>query len=131
MLELWGLGDLALAMPFLRAASIRYSVTLVAKPHATALLARFAPTVELIPLAAPWTSFRGKYRLLRWPWGELARLVRTLRGRHFDYAVSARRDPRDHFLLWLSGSRRRCGCEGAAPARWPGAAARRPPGGPP
>src|SRR5688572_5680786 len=68
VLELWGLGDLALAMPFLRAASSRARVSLLAKPHAAPLLARFAPAVELIPFVAPWTAFTGKYRLHRWPW---------------------------------------------------------------
>ncbi len=108
-IELWGLGDLALAVPFLRAASASGKVTLIAKPHAAPILARFVPAAELIPLAAPWTAFRGKYRLHRWPWGSLARTVRTLRGRGFEAGVSARPDPRDHALLWLSGARRTYG----------------------
>jgi ADP-heptose:LPS heptosyltransferase len=107
--ELWGLGDLALAIPFLRAASLSQRVTLVAKPHAAPLLSRFAPGVELAPFVAPWTAFRGKYRLLQWPWGALRRLVRELRGRRFDTGVSARPDPRDHALLAASGARRRLG----------------------
>jgi heptosyltransferase-2 len=107
--ELWGIGDLALAIPFLRAASGKSRVTLVAKPHAAPLLARFAPKVELAPLVAPWTAFRGKYRLLGWPWGDLGHLVRGLRSRHFDAGASARPDPRDHALLALSGAARRHG----------------------
>jgi ADP-heptose:LPS heptosyltransferase len=107
--ELWGVGDVALAIPFLRAASGKSRVTLVAKPHAAPLLARFAPQVELVPAVAPWTAFRGKYRLQDWPWGSLGRLVRSLRGRHFDSGASARPDPRDHLLLAFSGARRRHG----------------------
>jgi hypothetical protein len=62
--ELWGLGDVSLAIPFLRAASTAMGVVLVAKPHAVPLVARFAPKVEVVPFVAPWTAFRGKYRLL-------------------------------------------------------------------
>ncbi len=109
MTELWGLGDLALALPFLQAATQHATVTLLAKPHAAPLLARFAPAVELVPLTAPWTVFSGKYRLHRWPWRELARVRRDLRARHFDLGVSARPDPRDHALLALAGARRRLG----------------------
>ncbi len=107
--ELWGLGDLALALPFLRSAATHARVTLLAKPHAAPLLARFAPEIELVPFTAPWTAFRGKYRLHRWPWRELLRVQRALRARHFDLGVSARPDPRDHALLAWAGARRRLG----------------------
>lgn len=109
MVELWGLGDLALALPFLRTAARHGPVTLLAKPQAAPLLRRFAPEVELVPLTAPWTAFSGKYRLHRWPWRELRRTVSDLRRRHFDLGLSARRDPRDHALLALAGTRRRIG----------------------
>ncbi len=107
--ELWGLGDLALAVPFLRAAAAKTRVTLLAKPHAAPILTRFAPGVDLVPLVAPWTAFRGKYRLHRWPWDVLGETVRLLRTRRFDIGVSARPDPRDHALLAASGARERIG----------------------
>jgi len=116
-LELWGLGDLALAIPFLRAATPHTRVTLLAKPHAAPLLARFAPDVTLAPLTAPWTAFTGKYRLHRWPWRELVRVRRTLRSQPFDLAVTARPDPRDHALLVLAGARRRLGFPRAGSGR--------------
>ncbi|MEW6307034.1 MAG: hypothetical protein AB1705_26520, partial [Verrucomicrobiota bacterium] len=109
VLELWGIGDLAIASPFLQAASRAYDVTLLAKPHARELQQRFWPDVNLIPFTAPWTAFRGKYRLCRWPWAELSRLVRQLRAGQFAVAASARRDPRDAVLLHFSGARRRVG----------------------
>jgi ADP-heptose:LPS heptosyltransferase len=109
VLELWGLGDVALSIPFLREASRHADVTLVAKPHAQPLLARFCPAVELVPLTAPWTAFRGKYRLLAWPWRDLERTIRRLRSHEFHSGVSARPDPRDHVLLRLAGVRRRHG----------------------
>lgn len=117
-LELWGLGDLALAIPFLRAATAHTRVTLLAKPHAAPLLARFAPDVTLVPFTVPWTAFSEKYRLYRWPWRELARVRRTLRTPPFDLAVSARPDPRDHALLALVGARRRIGFSRAGSGAW-------------
>ncbi len=107
--ELWGLGDLAIAIPFLRAAAEHARVTLVAKPHAAALLGHFAPAVELVPFIAPWTAFTGKYQLARWPWRAVVRVVRELRQRRFDIGVSARPDPRDHGLLALTRATRRIG----------------------
>lgn len=109
VLELWGVGDLALASDFLRAACEKYSVTLVAKPHAAALNERFWPEVRAVPFVAPWTAFRGKYRLWRWPWAELRALRRQLRGEGFDAAVSARPDPRDHWVMWRASAPRRIG----------------------
>lgn len=109
VLELWGLGDLALAVPFLCLATRHVRVTLVAKPHAASLLQRFCPAVQLIPFHAPWTAHRGKYRLHRWPWAELANLRRTLRQHSFVFAVSARPDPRDHLLMSLANARVRVG----------------------
>jgi len=72
--ELWGLGDLVIATPFLQAAREKYQVTLVAKPYAVELGARFWPEVEVIPFVASWTAFQGKYRLWKWPWRETVRL---------------------------------------------------------
>lgn len=113
VLELWGIGDLAIATPFLRQAATRYAVTVVAKPVAQELQPHFWPGVRVVPWTAPWTRFRGKYLLHRWAWGELGRLLRTLRQERFDVGLSGRWDPRDHAVLWLSGARTRLGF-----ARW-------------
>ncbi len=109
IIELWGLGDLVLATPFLRAAAEKFEVTLVAKPYAQDLQARFWPGVSVRPFVAPWTAFKGKYVLHRWPWRGFFRLQRQLAAEHFDVGLSARWDPRDHTLLWLAGARARLG----------------------
>ena len=109
VVELWGMGDLVLATPFLRAATETYEVTLLAKPMAQELQPRLWPGVEVTPFTFPWTAFRGKYNLTRWPWRELTLLAGQLRSRHFDIAVSARWDPRNDVLLSLTGTRRRVG----------------------
>lgn len=108
VIELWGLGDLLIATPFLQAASREFDVTLLAKPYALDLQPRFWPDVAVADFVAPWTAFRNKYQIWRWPWRELFRL-RRLRLQHFNLGLSARWDPRDHVLLMLLGARRRLG----------------------
>ena len=68
VIELWGVGDLAIATPFLRKASEQFDVTLLAKPYALDLQERFWPSLKVVPFNAPWTSFDRKYHLLSWPW---------------------------------------------------------------
>jgi ADP-heptose:LPS heptosyltransferase len=112
VVELWGLGDLIIATPFLQAASQRYEVTLAAKPYAMDLQRRFWPDVRVVPFVAPWTAFRfkDKYRLYAWPWREMFRLLKALRTQRFDFGLSARwGDPRDHLLLLLAGAKTRLG----------------------
>ncbi len=99
VVELWGVGDLAIATPFLRAAAERFEITLLAKPHASALQPRFWPGVRVIPFVAPWTVFHAKYHFWRWPWRAMFSLRRTLRTENFEAGVSARWEPRDHCLL--------------------------------
>jgi ADP-heptose:LPS heptosyltransferase len=109
VIELWGMGDLAIATPFLQAASEHFEVTLLAKPYAQDFQSRFWKNVRVIPFIAPWTAFEGKYQLLTWPWRNLLRLRRQLRDEHFDFGLSARWDPRDHLMLKLAGARERLG----------------------
>jgi ADP-heptose:LPS heptosyltransferase len=109
VVELWGMGDLILATPFLRGAAGQFELTLLAKPIAQELQPRLWPGVEVLPFTFPWTAFKGKYHLLRWPWRDLASLTRQLRSRRFDIAVSARWDARDHPLLRFTRAERRVG----------------------
>lgn len=109
VVELWGLGDLILATPFLRAASQRFDVTLLAKPHAAQLRPHFWPEVNVLPFTAPWTAFRQKYHLWRWPWRIMYDLREHLHEENFAVAMSARRDPRDHALLFCIGATERIG----------------------
>ena len=103
------LGDLLIATPFLQAASKKYSITLLAKPYARDLQARFWREVEVAPFVAPWTAFQHKYRLFAWRWGEMYRLRKRLAAPSFDFGLSARWDPRDHLLLTLAGAKTRLG----------------------
>ena len=111
VVELWGLGDLVIATPFIRAASEKYDVTLLARPFALEMRQRLWPAVEVVPFTAPWTAFRfgAKYAVWHWPWSTMWRLRRELLANKFDFAVSARWDPRDHLLLKIVGARERLG----------------------
>jgi ADP-heptose:LPS heptosyltransferase len=109
VLELWGLGDLIIATPFLRAACKKFAVTLVSKPYGKELQGHFWPEIEVIQFLAPWTVFKHKYRLYAWPWRELFHLHRRIGGGQFDVGLSARWDPRDHLLLRLARARLRLG----------------------
>jgi heptosyltransferase-2 len=118
VVELWGLGDLLIATPFLQAVSEKYEVTLLAKPYAKDLQPRFWNNVNVVPFVAPWTAFMHKYQVFKWPWGEMIRLLRRLGSEHFDVGLSARRtaggegDPRDHLLLLLARAKKRLGFQG-------------------
>jgi heptosyltransferase-2 len=109
IVELWGLGDLLIGTTFFRAAAEKFDVTLVAKPYAQELQTQFWPGVKILPFVAPWTAFHRKYQVLRWPWREMFQIGRVIRGHRFDVALSARWDPRDHFLLALAGVKKRLG----------------------
>ncbi|MCS7090660.1 MAG: glycosyltransferase family 9 protein [Verrucomicrobiota bacterium] len=118
VLELWGLGDLVIASRFLQAASDHFEVTLLAKPFGRELQPRLWPGVHIVPLVAPWTAFRAKYRLAHWPWRQLCSVTRQLRQQAFDYGVSARWDPRDHLWLRLIGAKERIGFPRLGSHRW-------------
>lgn len=107
--EFWGIGDLAIGSAFLQAASRRFRVILLAKPHAFELAKELWPQIAVLPVIAPWTQFTGKYQLHRWPWKTLQTILRQIRQQNPHIAASARRDPRDHLVLRLSGAPRRIG----------------------
>lgn len=82
-------------------------VHVLTKPSSRALLEPAFPNVTWIEWAAPWTAFRGKYRLWQWRWLEISRVVNQLRREQYTDGWSARPDPRDHGFLWLIGAQRR------------------------
>jgi ADP-heptose:LPS heptosyltransferase len=111
IVELWGLGDLVIATPFLRAATEKFEVTLLAKPFALDLQPRLWPGVNVEPFIAPWTAFKHKYRFSRWPFFEIIHLRRRLAEKRFEFGVSAHSvgDPRDHLFLKLFNVKNRLG----------------------
>lgn len=111
VLELWNIGDVILAIPFLRrlrAIFPRASVTLVARPHARVILEGTGLVDDFVDDAAHadnWLSlnpFAGS-------WGDLWRIRRQLRARSFDLAFQSRLHVREHVILAMSGAARRFG----------------------
>ena len=103
------MGDLVIATHFLRAASEKYDVTLLARPYAAELQERFWPGVRVESFAAPWAMTRNKYDLLHWPWRAFFHLRRNLKAREFAVCASSRWDPRDHLLMYYLGMKERIG----------------------
>ncbi len=110
LFELWGLGDLTFTTPLLhRCREEKVKVLLVGKAHARELLSGTFPEIEFIEFDAPWTAFKGKYRLFSWPWHQLWKISQTIRTWKPDVAVSLRPDPRDHFWMRLLSVPKRIG----------------------
>ena len=110
VIELWNIGDVILAMPFLAALRTRFpraKIALLGRSFAPELLAGTGLVDEFIVADLGWARGQGA----RW----LGRITavwnvsRTLRRHHFDIAYSARPHRREHLLLSLSGARRRIG----------------------
>jgi len=111
------MGDATLMTPILQGLlADGWDVTVLGKTQSRRLLEDNYPAVHWIEFDAPWTVFHGKYRLWRWPWGQLLRVLRDVHRQHFDAAVSIRRDPRDHLLFWAAQVPRRIGFR--APYSW-------------
>jgi ADP-heptose:LPS heptosyltransferase len=86
-----------------------WDITVLGKTQGRRLIEDNYPTVRWIEFDAPWTAFHGKYRLWRWPWKDILRVLREIRCERFAAAISTRRDPRDHVIFWLAGVPRRIG----------------------
>ncbi len=115
VVEYWNLGDLAIAVPFLR--NLRRSfprarISLLVQIGFESFLDGQGIVDEFIPVRVPWAQHFNrwrKYSPFSWHWITLVRTLLALRSRQFDWAFSGRMDVRDNLILWLSGARRRIG----------------------
>ncbi len=115
VVEYWNLGDLAIAVPFLR--NLRRSfprarISLLVQIGFESFLDGQGIVDEFIPVRVPWAQHFNrwrKYSSFSWHWITLVRTLLALRSRQFDWAFSGRMDVRDNLILWLSGARRRIG----------------------
>jgi ADP-heptose:LPS heptosyltransferase len=110
--ELWHIGDVVIAMPFLMALREHFPgarITLLSKSHARETLADSGLVDDVIAFNLPWTFLEEDKRSHgRWMLG-IPGLVRRLRRERFDIAFDCSRDGRNHLLLFLSGAARRVG----------------------
>jgi len=115
VIEYWNLGDLAIAVPFLR--NLRHSfpqarISLLVQAGLESFLEGQGIVDEFIPVRVPWAQHFNrwrKYNPFSRHWISLVRSLLVLRNRQFDWAFSGRMDVRDNFILWASGARRRIG----------------------
>ncbi len=96
VIELHHLGDAVMALPFLRAATQRYTVSVLCTPSVAEMLEAFAPDVKAIRAASTWM-------------GRMLQAATRLRGARYEVAVSAWSDSRAHYIGWLCGARTRVG----------------------
>jgi len=108
VVELWGLGDLLIATPFLQAASERFEVTLLAKPYARDLQPRFWKKVKVVPLSRPGPLSKANTTYVV-PWRRMVRLRKQLARERFEFGLSARGTRVNHLLLMLARAKERLG----------------------
>jgi heptosyltransferase II len=115
VVEYWNLGDLAILVPFLtslRRAFPHAKISLLINAGLESLFDGQGIVDEFIPVRVPWARHFNrwrKYNPFSVDWIFLARTIRLLRKRRFDWAFSGRMDVRDNVLLWLTGALRRIG----------------------
>jgi len=111
IIELWGIGDIVLMSSILPALKDRFpqaEVCLLSKNIAKQIIKdRFIDKFFLFDF--PWTGFKNKYKLWRWDWKGLFKLIKKLRKEKFDLILDARGDIRNNFLSFLIGGKRRLG----------------------
>ena len=110
VLELWNMGDVILAMPFLvqlRRLFPGARITLVSRPFGEKLLAGTGLVDEFIPAGLDWTP--AEHISLSRKTIDLWRLSRKLRRKKFDVAFSSRFHVWEHLLLAVSRAGRRVG----------------------
>ena len=109
VIEPWGIGDLVLATGALRSCRAAYpdaQITVLAKSYAESIVVSPEMANDVIAYDFPWTAFAGKYRLSRYRFGEIARLIWRLRGERYDVVLNARADVRNNLLGALVGGAR-------------------------
>jgi len=110
VVELWNIGDVILAMPFLaqlRRLFPKARITMLARPHARTILEGTHLVDEFIEAELGWTESTVWFNPLAYNWKELRRVRRELHAREFDIAFKGRMHIREHLLLSISGARRR------------------------
>ncbi len=112
VIEPWLIGDVVLATPLLLALRERYPdahISLLAKPHAEALLRNSGLVDEVVVFDLPWTANTGKYRPSRYSRRALAALVTRLREARFDLTIDCRMDIRSNVITFATGAPKRVG----------------------
>ena len=109
VIELWNIGDVVLAMPFLAQLRVIFpnaTITLLSRPYARTILAGTHLVDRFIDTELGWSARSVRRNPFAYHWRELARIRRALKGAGFDIAFSSRMHVREHLVLALSGAKR-------------------------
>jgi len=112
IIELWGIGDLAMMSSVLKPLREHYPharISLLAKDVARELFAGSPYTDDFIVFDFPWTRFRKKYAFWKWDWAGLIGAINKLKQKKFDLVFDARGDIRNNLLSFLISGKRRIG----------------------
>lgn len=112
IIELWGIGDLVMMSSILKPLKENYPnarITILSKEAGKVLFFDNPYIDSFVVFDFPWTRFRKKYRLWRWDWPGLLRIIVRLRKEKFDLILDARGDIRNNFLSFFSGGKMRLG----------------------
>ena len=111
IIEIWSIGDLIMITPLLIALRNKLptvEITLLSKSYASELL-KYSPVNKYVFFDFPWTRFAGKYKVWKWNWLGLLKLIKRLREEKYDLSLDARGDFRNNLLSFLIGAKRRIG----------------------
>jgi lipopolysaccharide heptosyltransferase II len=112
VVELWNIGDVILAMPFLaqlRAVFPGARITLLSRPFARELLEGTGLVDEFVTAELTWRGRSQALDPIPPHWRELWSTLRKLRRLRFDLGFSSRLHLREHAILRLAKVRRRIG----------------------
>jgi ADP-heptose:LPS heptosyltransferase len=110
VIELWNIGDLVLAMPFLaqlRAIFPKARITLLGRPYARDVLGGTGLVDEYLTAQLDWWKRPDSDSSPAYAWREMWRVMRQLRRRRFDVAFKSRMHVREHILLAATPARRK------------------------
>lgn len=103
------MGDAIMSLPFVRAALEGYDVYVTCTPGTVAVFEMVLPSDRIIPWTPPWVAEEGKYDRKRWAESGLNLYLRQLKQLKPQVAVSVWSDSRVHWLMAMSGAKRRVG----------------------
>lgn len=103
------MGDAIMSLPFVRAALEGYDVYVTCTPATAPVFEMVLPADRIIPWTPPWLADEGRYDKKRWAESGVKEYTRKLKQLRPQVAVSVWADTRVHWLMAMSGAKKRVG----------------------
>ncbi len=103
------MGDAIMSLPFVRAALEGYDVYVTCTPATVPVYEMVLPRDRIIPWTPPWLADEGKYDRKRWAESGLNAYLQEIKAVRPQVAVSVWADARVHWLMAMSGAKKRVG----------------------